>query len=71
MALFVDEVEDVDELPEPAPNCEISCSSLLEKLEEADVAPEDADEDALSFEPGSDSTAANRSCANFLNACRV
>jgi hypothetical protein len=33
MALFVDEVEDVDELPEPAPNCEISCSSLLEKFE--------------------------------------
>ena len=31
--LFVDEVVEVVELPEPVPNCEINCSSLLEKLE--------------------------------------
>ena len=31
--LSVEEVADVDELSEPAPNCEISCSSLLVKLE--------------------------------------
>jgi len=31
--LFVEEVEELDELFEPASNCEISCSSPLEKLE--------------------------------------
>jgi hypothetical protein len=31
--LFVEDVEDVDELSELAPNCEINCSSLLEKFE--------------------------------------
>ncbi len=32
---------------------------------------EDVDEDGLPLEPCSDSTAANRSCINFLNACRM
>ena len=31
--LSVEEVVDADELSEPVPNCEISCSSLLVKLE--------------------------------------
>jgi hypothetical protein len=38
---------------------------------EDDAAVEDAeDDDELPFEPDSDSTAENRSCINFLNACR-
>ena len=44
---------------------------MLEKFEYADVAAVDVDEDELSLEPDSDSTAWNRSCTNFLNACRV
>ncbi len=32
-ALSLEEVEDVDELLEPPPNCEISCSTALVKFE--------------------------------------
>ena len=44
---------------------------MLEKLETAGVAVEDAVEVELSLEAGSDSTAAIRSCTNSLNACRM
>jgi len=36
-----------------------------------DAAVEEAEEDELPFEPDSDSMAENRSCINFLNACRA
>jgi hypothetical protein len=38
-------------------------------LEEDAVVEEEEDE--LPLEPNSDSTAENRSCLNFLNACRA
>ena len=64
-----EEVEEVSELLEVSPNSEIRFSSLLSKVEYADVAVAEVDDEELSLEADSDLIASKRSCISFPSAC--